>query len=50
MGKAKIAITIDEEFLGELNGLVDAHFFQNRSQASPDESIHMIDGLNEIIA
>jgi len=33
MGKAKIAITIDEEFLSELDRLVKAHFFQNRSQA-----------------
>jgi Arc/MetJ-type ribon-helix-helix transcriptional regulator len=33
MGKAKIAITMDKEFIGELDKLVDAHFFQNRSQA-----------------
>jgi metal-responsive CopG/Arc/MetJ family transcriptional regulator len=33
MSKAKIAITMDEEFIGELDKLVDAHFFQNRSQA-----------------
>ena len=36
MGKAKIAITLDEEFIGELDKLVDAHFFQNRSQAIQD--------------
>jgi len=36
MGKAKIAITMDEEFIGELDKLVDAHFFQNRSQAIQD--------------
>jgi metal-responsive CopG/Arc/MetJ family transcriptional regulator len=36
MGKAKIAITMDEEFIGELDRLVDAHFFQNRSQAIQD--------------
>jgi metal-responsive CopG/Arc/MetJ family transcriptional regulator len=33
MGKAKIAITLDEEFIGELDRLVDEHFFKNRSQA-----------------
>lgn len=33
MGKAKIAITMDEEFIGELDKLVNARFFQNRSQA-----------------
>ncbi len=33
MGKAKIAITMDEEFIGELDKLVDTHCFQNRSQA-----------------
>ena len=36
MGKAKIAITMDEELIGELDKLVDAHFFQNRSQAIQD--------------
>ncbi|MDP1991939.1 MAG: ribbon-helix-helix domain-containing protein [Syntrophales bacterium] len=36
MGKAKIAITLDEEFIGELDRLVDEHFFQNRSQAIQD--------------
>jgi metal-responsive CopG/Arc/MetJ family transcriptional regulator len=33
MGKAKIAITLDEEFIGELDRLVGEHVFQNRSQA-----------------
>lgn len=33
MGKAKIAITMNEEFISELDKLVDAHCFQNRSQA-----------------
>ena len=33
MGKAKIAITLDEEFISELDRLVEEHFFQNRSQA-----------------
>lgn len=33
MGKEKIAITLDEEFIGELDRLVDEHVFQNRSQA-----------------
>ena len=33
MGKAKIAITLDEEFIFELDSLVDNHFFPNRSQA-----------------
>ncbi len=36
MGKSKIAITLDEEFIGELDRLVDEHFFQNRSQAIQD--------------
>ncbi len=33
MSKEKIAITLDEEFIGELDRLVDRHVFQNRSQA-----------------
>jgi len=33
MGKEKIAITLDEEFIGELDRLVNGHVFQNRSQA-----------------
>jgi len=33
MGKEKIAITLDEEFIGELDRLVNQHFFQSRSQA-----------------
>ena len=33
MGKAKIAITLDEAFIGELDRLVSEHVFQNRSQA-----------------
>ena len=33
MGKEKIAITLDEEFIGELDRLVKRHIFQNRSQA-----------------
>ncbi len=33
MSKEKIAITLDEEFIGELDRLVDEHVFQNRSQA-----------------
>jgi metal-responsive CopG/Arc/MetJ family transcriptional regulator len=36
MGKAKIAITMDEEFIVELDKLVATHFFQNRSQAIQD--------------
>ena len=36
MGKAKIAITLDEEFIDELDRLVNEHFFQNRSQAIRD--------------
>lgn len=36
MGKAKIAITMDEEFIDELDKLVETHFFQNRSQAIQD--------------
>lgn len=36
MGKAKIAITLDKEFIGELDNLVDRHFFLNRSQAIQD--------------
>jgi metal-responsive CopG/Arc/MetJ family transcriptional regulator len=33
MGKEKIAITLDEEFIGELDSLVEKHIFQSRSQA-----------------
>jgi metal-responsive CopG/Arc/MetJ family transcriptional regulator len=33
MSKAKIAITLDEEFILELDDLVKAHLFENRSQA-----------------
>jgi metal-responsive CopG/Arc/MetJ family transcriptional regulator len=33
MGKEKIAITLDEEFVGELDRLVSEHVFQSRSQA-----------------
>jgi metal-responsive CopG/Arc/MetJ family transcriptional regulator len=33
MGKGKIAITLDEEFIGELDSLVEKHVFQSRSQA-----------------
>ena len=33
MGKEKIAITLDEEFIDELDRLVDEHVFQSRSQA-----------------
>lgn len=36
MGKAKIAITLDEEFIFELDSLVDNHIFQSRSQAIQD--------------
>jgi metal-responsive CopG/Arc/MetJ family transcriptional regulator len=33
MGKEKIAITLDEEFIDELDRLVKRHVFQSRSQA-----------------
>ncbi|MBI4267169.1 MAG: ribbon-helix-helix protein, CopG family [Chloroflexi bacterium] len=33
MGKAKIAITLDREFIGELDRLVHERVFQSRSQA-----------------
>jgi metal-responsive CopG/Arc/MetJ family transcriptional regulator len=33
MGKEKIAITLDERFIGELDRLVDENIFQSRSQA-----------------
>jgi metal-responsive CopG/Arc/MetJ family transcriptional regulator len=33
MGKEKIAITLDKEFIGELDRLVNQHVFQSRSQA-----------------
>ena len=33
MGKEKIAITLDERFVGELDRLVDENIFQSRSQA-----------------
>ena len=36
MGKTKIAITIDAEFIGELDRLVEENYFQNRSQAICD--------------
>ena len=36
MGKAKIAITLDAEFIGELDRLVKENYFQNRSQAIGD--------------
>ncbi len=36
MGKAKIAITLDAEFIGELDRLVEENIFQNRSQAIGD--------------
>jgi metal-responsive CopG/Arc/MetJ family transcriptional regulator len=36
MGKAKIAITLDAEYIGELDRLVEEHYFQNRSQAIRD--------------
>ena len=33
MGKEKIAITLDESYIGELDRLVGEKIFQNRSQA-----------------
>jgi metal-responsive CopG/Arc/MetJ family transcriptional regulator len=33
MRKEKIAITLDEEFIGELDRLVNQHVFHSRSQA-----------------
>lgn len=33
MGKAKIAITLDEEYIEQIDRLVVKHIFQNRSQA-----------------
>ncbi|HVO66966.1 MAG TPA: ribbon-helix-helix domain-containing protein [Syntrophales bacterium] len=33
MRKAKIAITLDTEYIGELDRLVEENYFQNRSQA-----------------
>lgn len=33
MGKEKIAITLDERSIGELDRLVEENIFQNRSQA-----------------
>jgi Arc/MetJ-type ribon-helix-helix transcriptional regulator len=33
MGRSKIAITLDEETLGEIDRLVSEHRFPNRSQA-----------------
>ncbi len=33
MGKAKIAITLDEEYIEQIDKLVSAHIFQNRSRA-----------------
>jgi len=36
MGKAKIAITLDAEYINELDRLVEENYFQNRSQAIRD--------------
>jgi len=36
MGKVKIAITLDAEYIGELDRLVKENCFQNRSQAIRD--------------
>jgi metal-responsive CopG/Arc/MetJ family transcriptional regulator len=33
MRKTKIAITLDEQFIGDIDRLVSEHVFQNRSQA-----------------
>ncbi|MDD2252521.1 MAG: ribbon-helix-helix domain-containing protein [Dehalococcoidales bacterium] len=33
MGKAKIAITLDKQSIGEVDRLVKEHIFKNRSQA-----------------
>lgn len=33
MGKTKIAITLDEQYLDQLDRYVSKHIFQNRSQA-----------------
>jgi Arc/MetJ-type ribon-helix-helix transcriptional regulator len=33
MSKAKIAITIDKQFIEDIDRLVSTHIFQNRSQA-----------------
>lgn len=33
MGKAKVAITLDEEYIEQIDRLVGKHIFQNRSQA-----------------
>lgn len=33
MRKTKIAITLDEQFIEDIDRLVSEHFFQNRSQA-----------------
>lgn len=33
MGKAKIAITLDEQYIAQLDTFVSKHVFQNRSQA-----------------
>ena len=36
MSKTKIAITLDEKFVEEIDHLVDRHLFPNRSQAIQD--------------
>ena len=33
MGKSKIAITLDEEYVEQIDRMVEEHIFQNRSQA-----------------
>ncbi|MDA8162673.1 MAG: ribbon-helix-helix domain-containing protein [Desulfobacteraceae bacterium] len=33
MSKTKIAITLDKQFIEDIDGLINKHIFQNRSQA-----------------
>jgi metal-responsive CopG/Arc/MetJ family transcriptional regulator len=42
MGKGKIAITLDERFIGELDRLVDENVFRSRSQAIQEAVIEKL--------
>ena len=45
MPKAKVAVTIDSRILGELDTLIAAHRFPNRSQAIEAALVDKIDRL-----
>ncbi len=49
MGKTKIAITMDAEFVGELDRLVEENYFQNRSQAIRDAVREKLAGIRSAV-